>query len=197
MSSKSNSITIKGKVVFIGDSSVGKTSIINYYNQINEEPQPTVGANSIQCNIMLNEKRVRVNIWDTAGQENYQCLVPMFARCSYVAVIVFDTTNLDSYNNISLWFKYAKFDCNVPHILLVSNKNDLDTVITAEQIHELKEKFRCPIFFTSAITGKNIENLFREIAEIVDQEDPEATAMEEQSVTFNEALQSEKKRKCC
>lgn len=122
----------------------------------------------------------------------------MFARCSNAAIIVYDSTNKQSFDNIALWYKYAIEESNVPNVIIVSNKSDLESVITAEEIHSMKEKYNCPLFFTSAITGSNLDILFREIAEIVDKEQSkDANRSIDQPINFSNKLDSDQKKKCC
>ena len=160
---------VKGKVVFVGDAGVGKTSIINFYNKITGETQSTVGANSITCVVPFQDHDITLNVWDTAGQENFQCLVPMFARCAQVAIIVYDVSSVQSFENIDIWYNQMKENSQVPHIIICANKSDLPTDINADMINKLKERIDCPIYRTSAVTGSGIDILFTAIGEIVDE----------------------------
>lgn len=171
MEKASQQTVVKGKIVFVGDASVGKTSIINYYNKITSKVEPTVGANSITCNVPFADRDITLNVWDTAGQENFQCLVPMFARCAQVAVIVYDVTLSSSCENIAFWYQHIKDNAQVPNIIICANKSDLLSNANSKQINELKELYKCPVYLTSAVTGTNIEILFSAIAEIVDGSD--------------------------
>jgi len=86
----------KHKLVFLGDQSVGKTSIINrfVYNVFDESNHPTVGIDFLSKTIESHDsKRVRLQLWDTAGQERFRTLIPNYIRGSAVAVIVYDITN--------------------------------------------------------------------------------------------------------
>lgn len=199
MSSNANNAFVKGKVVFVGDSSVGKTSIINYINSISGEPLPTVGANSNTVNIEIDKKLVTLNVWDTAGQENFQCLVPLFARCSHVAVVVYDSSNYSSFTNIDKWLNFIREDSQVPHIIIVGNKADLDPVVSPDQVKDLKNKYDLPVFITSAATGHNIDHLFTHIAELVDNDDKveEIQRNQVEYVVNKPELAPEKKKSCC
>ena len=117
----------KGKVVFVGNTGVGKTSIIYKYLRNNTPVIPTVAGNSMPIEVQLdNVNVVKLNVWDTSGSENYQCLVPMYARTSQVAIVVFDVTEEKSFEDVEEWLKYLNTNSNTPNIFLVGNKTDCD-----------------------------------------------------------------------
>ena len=161
----------KGKIVFLGDMQVGKTAIINCYNQMDvKNVEPTIAVNSIKTTVYLDGKEVNLNLWDTAGQENFRCLLPLYVRGAQVGVIVFDLSKKDSYDHVEEWIKIFRQqnDCK---IVVVGNKNDLQKAIDIDKVHtELVDK-GYPFFQTSAISGEGIEVLFHEIAAIVDKEE--------------------------
>jgi GTPase SAR1 family protein len=84
---------IQHKVVFLGDSSTGKTSIIFKYLKLAQQPFPTIAASSFPITVPLSDSSVNLSCWDTAGQESYRCLVRMYARDAKVACPVFDQAN--------------------------------------------------------------------------------------------------------
>ncbi|OHT10948.1 GTP-binding protein YPT53 [Tritrichomonas foetus] len=161
---------LKGKIVFVGDTSVGKTSIINSYNNDKGVVKPTVAASSIPCNVDYEGEVVTLSIWDTAGQEDFHCLVPMYARSSQVAVIVFDLTNEQTFDHIENWHKYLESSGNIPNIFLVGNKLDLQNDIIPDindKMDQIAKKYNMKTFQTSAQLGQNIDVLFYAIAEAV------------------------------
>ena len=86
----------KYKLVFLGDLSVGKTSIINQfmYSTFDKNHQPTIGVDFLSKTIHLEERTVRFQLWDTAGQERFRALIPSYIRDSSVAIVVYDITNV-------------------------------------------------------------------------------------------------------
>lgn len=158
---------VKGKVVFVGDTSVGKTSIIYKYTKIDQEIQATVAASSIPCTVDLDDVKVQLMLWDTAGQEDYHCLVPMYARSAQVGVIVFDQNSAISFENINKWYNYLDQSSKIPHIFLVANKLDLDPEVDIDNAQAFAEEKNMSFFHTSALTGQNVDILFNAIANAV------------------------------
>lgn len=161
----------KGKVVFVGNTGVGKTSIIYKYLRNNTPVIPTVAGNSMPIEVQLdNGNVVKLNVWDTSGSENYQCLVPMYARTSQVAIVVFDVTEEKSFEDVEEWLKYLNTNSNTPNIFLVGNKTDCDETFKDcnTRADEYSQDKDLKLFFTSAKTGQNLDLLFQEVASIVD-----------------------------
>ena len=168
----------KGKVVFVGDAGVGKTSIIYKYLRNNTPVSPTVAGNSMPIEVQLeNGNVVKLNVWDTSGSENYQCLVPMFARTSQVAIIVFDVTEEETFDNVEEWLKYLNTNSNTPNIFLVGNKIDCENSFPNcnSRADEYASEKKLTLFFTSAKNGQNLDLLFQEIGTIVDNATVEQT----------------------
>ena len=116
---------VKGKVVFVGNASVGKTCIIASQNKLDQDyVQPTIAAASIATRVDLDGVEIKLNVWDTAGQDDYRCLVPMYAHFSHVAVIVFSVADKSSFDAIPSWIDYLKSNAEIPHTFLVANKID-------------------------------------------------------------------------
>jgi len=93
----------KYKLVFLGDQSVGKTSIITrfMYDQFDKAYQATIGIDFLSKTMYLEDRTVRLQLWDTAGQERFRSLIPSYIRDSSVAVIVYDITDRASFLNSS------------------------------------------------------------------------------------------------
>lgn len=156
------------KVVLIGDSFVGKTSLINrFYRDIfNEEEPSTIAAAYLQVPVDVNGKTVKLNIWDTAGHERFHCIVPLYARTADTLIIVFDITKSKTFTNAKEWLTSLSDEITkAPISFLVANKSDLspdaDTSIYESWAKENE------LFFekTSAKTGLNVSKLFMRIAE--------------------------------
>jgi small GTP-binding protein len=155
------------KVVFIGDSNSGKTTIIYKYLNLTQTLFPTVAAASFPVLIHVRGGVLRLNCWDTAGQETYRCLVPIYARSAEVAYLVFDQSNMASFESLDHWLKYLESDVGLRRIIVVSNKCDLDSVVPADLAIEFCAARKLPLVVTSATTGANIKALFQKIAEII------------------------------
>ena len=153
------------RVVLIGDSSVGKTCIVNRFvnNQFREDELNTIGAMYENYKERRNGSEVSLQIWDTAGQEKFKSLGPVYYRDAAAAILVFDLTNRQSFDNVSDWlksFRTAAGDNAL--VVLVGNKNDLivgDAAIETQASDWATEKgFK--FFSTSAKTGNGIVELF-------------------------------------
>ena len=117
------------KFVIIGDSGVGKSNILLRYmnNTFSEDFKATVGVEFGAKNIEINGRIYRIQIWDTAGQENFRSIARAYYKNSICACIVYDITSRNSFNSVQSWID----DCTkqTPRnilLLLIGNKNDLN-----------------------------------------------------------------------
>ena len=164
------------KVVFVGPSAAGKTSIILqlHKNEFSADAQPTIGAAFINHDIQLPEKViVKLNIWDTAGQERYMSLVPMYSRGAEAVIIVFDFSNPKGFEEGKEWVDKIKSEQseNVA-IYLVPNKIDLAENFDFTKVKEYAEAKGIKVIPTSAKTGENVETLFGDIARKINELNP-------------------------
>ena len=164
--SKQNTST---KVVLLGETMVGKTSIVNVYTAGKYIPEttPTVGA-CFQIQKVVHEgKTVRLNIWDTAGQERFRSLAPMFYRDADFVILVYAIDNRSSFDAINHWYDSLRYDCPVfPKVYLVGNKIDLQEqrVVEAAEGQKKAAENNSDFFEVSAKTGKEeINDLFTHI----------------------------------
>ena len=159
------------KVTLIGESSVGKTSIINRYtrNAFTQELESTLGANYSQKKIELHGKKIRMDLWDTAGQEKYRAIGRHFYKESYIVCLVYDISNLDSFEKLKeVWYPELKEHGEKLKILaLVGNKIDkyLDETVKESESKEFAEEIGAIDKRTSAMEGTNIEDLFNTLAD--------------------------------
>jgi Rab family protein len=168
-------MTVRGKVVIVGDTRVGKTSILfSYQHKFDTPAAPqTVGAVTTHLEIPLDQgQRAHINVWDTAGQEQYKYFVPMFARGAEVGVVVFDLSERASFAHVQNWLDFFKEEACEPKTVLVGNKSDLPAQVTADEIEEFVAG-RMPYFCVSALTGDGIDLLFAAIGGIVGQGAPD------------------------
>lgn len=156
------------KVVFVGDSAVGKTSIIQrYYNgQYSAERPSTIGAAFVSKEVKTQSGEANLQIWDTAGQERYRSLVPMYSRGAAVAIVVYDVSEKDSFIGVEEWVNCVREDAaNNCKIILVGNKIDLPFQVPQEESDRWAADHELEVIYVSAKTGENIENLFDLTAE--------------------------------
>lgn len=160
----------KYKLVFLGDQSVGKTSIITrfMYDNFDRHYQATIGIDFLSKTMYLEDRTVRLQLWDTAGQERFRSLIPSYIRDSSVAVVVYDVTNRLSFGNTAKWIEDVRAERgNDVVICLVGNKTDLGNEkrqVSTEEGEERAAKDGLLFMECSAKAGYNVKGLFRKLA---------------------------------
>jgi small GTP-binding protein len=156
----------KHKVVLIGESMVGKTSILHRLTKgaFLKSYISTVGTG---CGSWVSESDLHLQIWDTAGQERYRALGGVFYQNAEAAIIVFDQNDVAPRRNIEYWVtQFQSFAGTSPQIVIAANKSDTvvipsDTVLS---VRDWAEKMGFGFIETSAKTGKGVMELFRAVA---------------------------------
>ena len=161
------------KFIIIGDAAVGKSNLLVRYTsgQFKEEYQLTIGVEFGSNNVIISDNTYRIQIWDTAGQENFRSITRSYYKNTACAIIVYEISNKKSFENISSWIEECKNTAPKSILMvLVGNKCDLDNrEVTEEEGREFAEKNGMLFFETSAKTGKNVEELFKESVKVIDQ----------------------------
>ena len=159
----------KCQLLIIGDSTVGKTSILSRFvnGTFNSNYLATVGLDNFTKDETIDDKNVRIKIWDTAGQERYKALTKGFFRNAEGIMIVYDVTNQESFENLKNWIQSIKdnmgndFLERIP-VVIIGNKIDSDErEIKTEDAESFCKQQNYPYFETSAKTGENIDNTIR------------------------------------
>ena len=159
------------KVVLIGESGVGKTSIISQFTKgiFNQDIMSTNGAtfSTKKKEFKKSKKTLSFEIWDTAGQEKYRSLAKMFFKDAAVALIVYDITNKPSFEEIQkYWLNLVKENGPQQIIMyIVGNKYDLSEreAVNEEEARAYAESQKVPFWLTSAKDSIGIDELFEEI----------------------------------
>ncbi|KAG1653419.1 hypothetical protein FOA52_009128 [Chlamydomonas sp. UWO 241] len=159
----------KYKLVFLGDQSVGKTSIITrfMYDKFDNVYQATIGIDFLSKTMYLEDRTVRLQLWDTAGQERFRSLIPSYIRDSSVAVVVYDVTNRQSFMNTLRWITEVRTERGSDVIIfLVGNKTDLvdKRQVSIEEGDTKARELGVNFIETSAKAGLNVKALFRKVA---------------------------------
>ncbi|CAI7824728.1 unnamed protein product [Closterium sp. NIES-53] len=152
----------KYKLVFLGDQSVGKTSIITrfMYDKFDNTYQATIGIDFLSKTMYLEDRTVRLQLWDTAGQERFRSLIPSYIRDSSVAVVVYDVTNRASFLNTARWVEEVRTERGSDVIImLVGNKTDLvdKRQVSIEEGEAKARDLNVMFIETSAKAGFNIK----------------------------------------
>ncbi len=130
MSGEGKSYDYLFKIVVIGEYGVGKSALIEQYTSGTFEPayNPTVGSDFSIANIVLDTSRVKLQIWDTSGQERFREMRQSYIAQAQGVIIVFDVCDLTSYQKVLNWIQEARKLCNKDvNIILVGNKAESDT----------------------------------------------------------------------
>ncbi|XP_037106327.1 RAB6B, member RAS oncogene family a isoform X1 [Syngnathus acus] len=159
----------KFKLVFLGEQSVGKTSLITrfMYDSFDSTYQATIGIDFLSKTMYLEDRTVRLQLWDTAGQERFRSLIPSYIRDSTVAVVVYDITNANSFRQTTKWIDDVRTERGSDVIvMLVGNKTDLaeKRQISVKEGEQQAKELSVMFTETSAKTGHNVKQLFRRVA---------------------------------
>lgn len=155
------------KVVLVGDINTGKTSIMHRYEtgKFYDTLDATVGIDFTIKSVKLDDKIVKLQIWDTAGHENYRTITTSYYRNAMSIIVVYDVSDFNTFENISYWLK--EIDKHAPQhtiIVLVGNKCDSNKrIITTEMGKKMAEYYGIDFFETSSKEGTNINELFAHI----------------------------------
>ena len=150
------------KIIFVGDAGVGKTTIIS---RIMDSPftdayEPSIGVDFMSKNIKYHGQNIKLQMWDTAGQEKYKGLIPSYVRNSSIVFIVYDISSKTSFDNIPKWINFIKSIENTT-LILCGNKIDLESREVKKEVgEEFAKKEGIPFFEVSAKTNENIKNMF-------------------------------------
>ena len=158
----------KIQIIIIGESQVGKTSILYQYtqNKFSTQYLATVGVEYFVKEELINNKHIRVKIWDTAGQEQYKSITKSFYKNSDGIVIVYDVHDKKSFEKVQDWVQslneYTDSSKTIP-VILVGNKIDLEREVSTEEGQKLAESFNLPFFESSAKENKGITEFMHKI----------------------------------
>ncbi|XP_026186595.1 ras-related protein Rab-41 isoform X1 [Mastacembelus armatus] len=159
----------KFKLVFLGEQSVGKTSLITrfMYDSFDNTYQATIGIDFLSKTMYLEDRTIRLQLWDTAGQERFRSLIPSYIRDSAAAVVVYDIANLNSFQQTSKWIDDVRTERGSDVIImLVGNKTDLadKRQVSVEAAERKARELNVMYIETSAKAGYNVKQLFRRVA---------------------------------
>ena len=159
------------KVVLLGNSKVGKTSIINRYTSdlFSDHILSTFGSNFSSKHLIINEKKIRLDVWDTAGQEQYRALGKLFVKNSKIIILVYDITSEKSFEGLKFWYDFIKLELGQEITLgLAGNKFDLfeNEQVSKEKGEECAKEWGATFSLLSAKEDKpGIDQFFSKLAE--------------------------------
>ena len=165
---------VKCQLLIIGDSTVGKTSILSCFanGTFNSNYLATVGLENFTKDEIIDDKPIRIKIWDTAGQERYKSLTKGFFRNAEGVMLVYDVTNSETYENLKFWLQSIKnnisSDMGDLPIIIIGNKIDLEErEVQFKEAEKFWKEQGYQYFETSAKTGENIDNTIKTLVKMV------------------------------
>lgn len=189
----------KIQLIVVGESCVGKTSLLYKYSQgfFTQEHLATVGIEFFTKEEEINGRKIRVKIWDTAGQELYKSITKNFYRNSDGVIIVYDVTDRESFEKVQEWVQSISENTDTEKNIqkvLVANKVDLTRKVTKEEGMKLAEKYNIPFFEASAKLDIGIKDFMTKIlTDVLDN-----VSVDMSRVTLDQKIDNRKnKKKCC
>ncbi|ESW98237.1 hypothetical protein KL918_004017 [Ogataea parapolymorpha] len=163
------------KVIILGDSGVGKTSLMQQFinGKFSQQYKATIGADFLPKDLVIDDKQVTMQIWDTAGQERFQSLGVAFYRGSDCCVLVYDVTNTKSFENLQSWKDEFLIQANIKDpdnfpFVVIGNKIDVEEnkrLVSSKKAQSLCASMgNLPYFETSAKEAVNVEQAFDVVA---------------------------------
>lgn len=151
------------KVVLLGAASTGKTTILESWITESKpgDTSPTIGSAFFAQNVDVDGEIQTINFWDTAGSERYESMAPMYVRDSHVALILFDVTNICSFQKIQTYVEMARQNSDA-EIVIAGNKIDLEELrmIGKEEAEFYASTHNFKYFETSALDNTGVDDLF-------------------------------------
>ena len=202
-----NKPELKFKILIIGNTAVGKTSMLLKYteNRFIDSYMATIGVELKLKRLETDKYKIILNLCDTAGQERFKSLTKSFFNNTNGIIYVYDITKYDSFEEIKNWMKEAE-PYGIHESILCGNKVDLEEFrqVKIDKLKEFGAKYRMEVFETSAKSGTNIDKVFRRIVDKIIESKTHEELINEFGVKSNQNLQlrkSSKKdknnKKCC
>ena len=201
------------KILLIGDSYVGKTSLLLQYieRECPENHMATIGVEFRDKIIQIDNKKVKLQVWDTSGQERYRSITKNFYRNADGVMFVCDVTKEKTFDNIKNWLIDSEQNANNSNFkkILVGNKIDLkeERAIDTQQLQNFANKKEMNFYETSAKDGTNVDKIFTELAKLIledksDQQIKEEFSQKNRSLSVyskesEESNNPKKKKGCC
>ena len=200
----SKKVDLEIKLAFIGQSTVGKTSLITQYTKktFADTYLSTIGADQIIKELKLdNGVKVKLNIWDTAGQERFRSVNGIFLKGAQIVIMVYDITKRDTFDEIkNYWYNNVKSIIAKDTVLgIAGNKSDLyeNEQVSKEEGQQYAQEIKAIFKETTATTFESINELINELVQkYYSQNNNSPLANKEEAIKVR-GMKTEKKRNCC
>jgi Ras-related protein Rab-7A len=195
------------KVIVLGDSGVGKTSLLNRFvkEEFSQLYRATIGADFLSKEVVIEDKHISLQLWDTAGQERFQSLGMAFYRGADLCILVYDITSLKTFESITTW-KQEFLNQSCPShpesfpFMVLGNKCDLDPdrAVSQAKANQWARDHDLPLIETSAKDDVRIQDAFIEAAKkAIKREVFSAPVLTNNKVILTPKAEAPKKKKCC
>ena len=189
------------KIVLVGQSSVGKSALINQYmNKIFiESSMTTIGTDKFTKAETINNIEITLNIWDTAGQERFRSLSPLFLKGANIVLMVYDITDKVSFVELNnFWLQKVKDNTNNIILGIIANKSDLyiNEAISIDEGKQFAKSVNGFLFETSAKNLESVRNAFISLVQIYIEKNGGENSSKEH-IQIQKANLKKKKKKCC
>jgi small GTP-binding protein len=170
------------KIAVIGDCGTGKTSLLRFYcynESARVEQANTIGSDQLSKSVEIEGREWNLDFWDTAGSEQFRSLIPGYLRDSDLLLVVFSIVDRSSFDSVGTWISYVRENCAcTPRICIVGNKCDLasQSVVSSDDITNMLVKNNVSLYYQiSALTGYNIDAMFRDALPGIQRNHPTAS----------------------
>ena len=186
------------KLLLVGDSCVGKSNFILRLikNKFSPSHVSTSGMELKTTKIIIDKTKIRVQLWDTAGQEKYRSVTKSLFNKVQGVLAIYDITSEDSFKNLKQWIKMVKEECSNMQLLMIGNKNDLENerIIRFEEADEYAKSQKMDYIETSSKTGDNINKAVETICKKIIENN---AIRSDYSFSLDCKKTKKVKRKCC
>lgn len=188
------------KIILIGDSGVGKSNILSRFarDEFYLDSKSTIGVEFASRILQLDDTKIKIQLWDTAGQEKYRAITRSYYRGAVGILLVFDITNQTSFHNTSRWLEEIQEYAQGTEIILLGNKSDLNHLhgVSKDEALDLARKNNCSYFETSALTGKGVEEAFVQLVSQIYQKSCREVEEPVEEIVILEPTEAVKKCSC-
>ena len=189
-------------VLLLGDSSVGKTCFLLRYcdKSFQDVHLSTIGLDyRLKTMTLKNNKTIKLQIWDTAGQDRFRAITKNYYKGANGIILIYDVTNTQTFENVKNWISQIKEEAN-PNVIiyLVGNKIDVpeeQRLVKPEDGQKMADEFDLPFLEASAKDGTNINEVFQELLEKIDETYSKLEVPNTEKK--NKLFTGEKKSSCC
>ncbi|KAL7715294.1 hypothetical protein QTN25_007218 [Entamoeba marina] len=155
------------KILIIGESGVGKTAVLERYcdNTFTESLLSTVGVDFKAKYLNIENKKIKVQLWDTAGQEKFRNITSSYYRGTHGCLVVYDVTDITTFDKVTYWLNELKNEKQQPEVIILGNKIDVENRKVTEEMaeHYSRNNGGIKVYYSSAKTGEGVEEVFNEL----------------------------------